>query len=362
MTNRTRVLQVGPLPPPVGGMASVVTNLMQDLGARSRYEVRLLNNAKTTRADRPLWRGIVSQLALLARLATICASWRPDIVHVHTCSEFSFWRNSLDVVIARMLGCHVVLHIHGGKFADFLASMGLIHARLALATFRLTHRVLILGEFARPALESWAGAAHVVVLPNGVAIEEPVQFRDRSDFHIACLANYGAQKGQEDLLYAVARLRQREHVHVRFAGVESTLGDRARLEGLAASLGLADHVSVDGPIVGHAKEVWLRQVDCFCLPSYFEALPMAMLEAMAIGLPVVVTRVGAIPSTVVDATEGLLFSPGNLTELTSHLQYLMDYPARRQSIGLEGRRRIARDYSLIKSGDRLQQVYEFLAT
>lgn len=360
MDARLRVLQVGPLPPPVGGMATVVRNLERALGTWA--DVRVLNNAKSTPVDRPLWQGVLAQLKLLGRLVALCAVWRPDVVHIHTCSQFTFWRSAADVVVARLFFRKVVLHVHGGRFAEFLASLGRWRTAAARLTLRLANRVVLLGEFARATFASMVDPSRLVVVPNGVMLGAQVDFRDRGVFHIACLANYGANKGQEDLLQAVSRMRHHDRVHVHLAGAESLPGERAALERLARSLGVADHVSIDGPIVGAQKEAWMREADCFCLPSHAEALPMSMLEAMAMGLPVVVTRVGAIAEAVSNPVDGLLFSPGDVDSLTRHLESLMDDPDLRRSIGLHGRERVERGFSLNASVLRLQDLYGSLSS
>ncbi len=359
MERTLRVLQVGPFPPPVGGMATVIASLAE--GLQSEADVHVLNNAKTTALDRSMWQGISAQLALLKKLVDECVVWRADVVHVHTCSWFTFWRNSVDVLIARLLGRSVILHIHGGYFIDFIGSMGALQRLVAKSTFRMAHRVVILGEYLRAPLGDWVNPDRLVVLANGVPIGEPVPVNaDGTEFRVACLGTYDVKKGQQDLIQAAAQLRPVSKVRVQLAGAEAVPGQCAALEQLAASLGLADQVTVSGPIVGADKERWLRRADCFCLPSYFEAFPMVMLEAMAIGLPAVLTRVGAIPEAVSDGTEALLFNAGDLPALVTHLQDLMDHPECRVSIGLQGRQRIIGEYDLAANLQRLVRMYRLL--
>jgi len=82
-----------------------------------------------------------------------------------------------------------------------------------------------------------------------------------------------------------------------------------------------------------------------------------MLEAMARGVPVVATRVGAIPEVLEDRFEGLLYEVGDIPALTSHLQELLDDPAKAESLGHTGRARLSRDFSLEQSTKRLLSVY-----
>jgi glycosyltransferase involved in cell wall biosynthesis len=353
-----RVLLVGPLPPPVGGMASVVQNLLDAF--RGRLDVRVLNTVKTTAADRPLWAGVVAQLGLLGALARHCILWRPDVVHIHTCSWFSFWRSGVDVLLAWLLGRRVVLHIHGGQFGEFLAGLSFAQARLARLLLRIPRRVIVLGAGWRDLLESWVSPARVVVVPNGVAAGAQVQPDAAGPFRILCLAHYQAGKGLEDLLRAVAALRTSRRVRLELFGSDAELGYRRRLVALAAELGLAD-AAIAGPVVGALKDAALASAHCFCLPSYAEGLPMSMLEAMAVGLPVVATRVGAIPEALDDGREGLLFAPGDIAALTAHLGRLIADPAAAMAIGAAGRARLVREFSLAQSAAQLLDVYRAVA-
>ena len=359
-----RVLMVGPLPPPVGGMASVVENLVTAFGGE--VEVRVLNNVKTTDADRHLWQGVAAQLRLLGGLIRGCLGWRPALVHIHTCSWFTFWRNGVDVVLARLLGRRVVLHIHGGQFRSFLYSLTPIRAWLARRLLGRCERVIVLGEGWKALLDQWTDPRRVVVVPNGVAVPSlPVDSGCREEpFRIICLANYDPAKGQADLLRAVAQLQQRSstqtdqrQLQVELPGYETAPGQRQALLDLASQLGIADQIRIPGLVTGAAKEAQLRAADCFCLPSYDEGLPMSMLEAMALALPVVVTRVGAIPEAVRDGVEGNLFEPGDVAALAHHLQSLRDDPALARAIGRAGRARVEQDFSLDRSVARLFELY-----
>ena len=406
-----RVLMLGPLPPPVGGMASVVANLanafaspclapeqsaeqsvgqsaeqrdklgagptpqttVADAARSSRpIELRLLNNVKTTAAGRSLWQGIAAQLRLLWTLASICVCWRPHLIHIHTCSWFSFWRNAVDLLLARMLLCPVVLHIHGAQFHRFLDSLSAPQAWLARRVFAWSARIIVLGDGWKRVLDGWADPAKVLVVPNGVPAQTPIHdpvravpidpsTPDDAPFRIICLANYEARKGQADLLRAAARIVGPRPVEILLFGFEAEPGQRKALLGLAAELGIAGQVEVPGPVTGEDKERYLRAAQCFCLPSYDEGLPMSMLEAMAMAVPVVVSAVGAIPEAVTDGEQGLLYPPGDIDTLTAHLQALLDDPAGAGRIGQAGRERLISDFSLERSASLLAGVYRALA-
>jgi glycosyltransferase involved in cell wall biosynthesis len=105
----------------------------------------------------------------------------------------------------------------------------------------------------------------------------------------------------------------------------------------------------------------LAAADVFVLPSLAEGVPVALMEAMAIGLPVVSTSVMGIPELVTSGESGLLVRPGRADELADALGRLRD-PSVRAAMGGEGRRRIATEYSVDRSAAAVTALLTRLAT
>lgn len=354
-----RALMVGPLPPPVGGMTVVMDNLSTALA--QRCDLRVLNNAKTTPPGRPLLRGVAAQLRLLGGLAWTLVTWRPAVVHIHTCSWFTFWRSAVDVVLARVLGARVVLHVHGAEFHKFLASLGRTGRPAARLVFRATSRVIVLGTDWMRLLEPWCPGERLVIVPNGVPVPATVPERDRGAREILSVANYERRKGLGDLIDAAAALPQRERLRLTLLGAETESGHRRELEARAEASGLDGAVEIPGPVIGEAKQPYYDRAAVFCLPSYDEGLPMSMLEAMAQGLPVVCTRVGAIAEAVDDGEQGLLVPPGDVSGLAEALQGLLSDPDRRRTMGAAARERVQHQFSLDAQAAQVLAIYAQLA-
>lgn len=355
-----RILMVGPLPPPVGGMATVVENLTEVLGRRFRVDV--LNTVKTTPADRSVWQGARAQLALLSRLARYAIDQRPLVVHIHTCSYNTFWRNTLDLLLAKALGRRALLHIHGAHFHRFLDGLGPVHARAARLAFGLADAVVVLGGNWDEVLRPWVRRGDKLhVLPNAVPVPDLDAEHPAADIDAAptvvTLANYERRKGQEDLIRAVAALPNDCPLRVRLHGADGEPGERERLEALVTELGLEGRVAVCGPVIGAEKARMLQEAAVFCLPSYHEGLPMAMLEAMSYGLPVVVTNVGSIPEVIEQGRQGLRYEPGDVETLRNHLLRLCGSPELRRTMGAAGRESVIRDYSMERNAEQLASLY-----
>ena len=121
--------------------------------------------------------------------------------------------------------------------------------------------------------------------------------------------------------------------------------------------GMAGRVSAPGPKMGSDKQVFLDRAAIFCLPSYDEGLPMSMLEAMAAGIPVVMTRVGAIPEVIEDGVNGLLYDAGDTDALSACLVTLLSDDEQARGIGDRGRETVAAEYSIAVAVRRLLDLY-----
>ena len=161
-----------------------------------------------------------------------------------------------------------------------------------------------------------------------------------------------AQKDHETLLRSFARIRGR-HPDARLA----ILGWGALEEptrALARELGLADTVLLPGRI---EPQAWLERADVFAHTPRWEGFGIVLLEAMLAGLPVVATRVSAVPEIVVDGETGVLTDAGDTESIAAALEELLADPARRTALGAAGRARALSEFSVARMTERTIAVY-----
>ena len=132
--------------------------------------------------------------------------------------------------------------------------------------------------------------------------------------------------------------------------------EKARLEALAAQLNIAGHCRFE-PTVADVVP-WLSLVDIFVLPSRFEALPNALMEAMSCGCACVASRVGGTPELIADGDTGFLFNSGDVTALAAHLRRLVADGALRARLVEGAMARVRSQFSLEASAARLGAIYE----
>lgn len=354
----TCVVMAGPLPPAVGGMASVLEALAASSLA-SQVELRLFETGKTTAPGRPFWQGVAARLQLMSAWWRLFGQRPVPVAHIHTCSGLTFFLDGLLLMLSRVRGAPVVLHVHGARFDAFLDGLPPPMAALARWLSRRAAVVIVLSaEWQQRLAQRWPGA-HLQVVANGVAMPLSAGALDRPGTPcFAFMGNLGRRKGVHVLLQAAAQ--SREPWQLELAGGDEDPGATAWAQAEIARLGLQQRVRLLGPLVGEHKLQWLVRAQGFVLPSLAEGLPMALLEAMATGLPVVVSDVGAMPEVVRNGVEGRVVPAADAAALAAALDDLASSPEHRQRMGAAGALRCRALYGIERMVQALVGVYAAL--
>ncbi|MFZ1997083.1 MAG: glycosyltransferase family 4 protein [Solirubrobacteraceae bacterium] len=173
---------------------------------------------------------------------------------------------------------------------------------------------------------------------------------------ITCVGRLVPEKGQALLLQALARLRAEGHtVSLTVVGDGP---ERVYLEQTAAELGLGEEVVFRGSVGPDEVHAVLRATDIFCLPSFAEGVPIVLMEAMAMELPVVASQVMGIPELIQDRITGRLIPPGAVDELSAALSELVTDIDLRATLGRAARGRVREEFELSASARQLRSLYE----
>src|SRR2546423_244617 len=180
--------------------------------------------------------------------------------------------------------------------------------------------------------------------------------RDVRHLH-AHFTNVGASVGMIAARYGAARGEGPRSWSLTMHGVADvydggTRPGRAHLGRQGRELGLDGSVELPGAVGQDSIRGFYERADLFCLPSFIEGLPVVLIEAMAMRLPVVATRVGGIPELVEDGTEGLLVAPGRADELAAAIARLARDPDLRVQMGEAGRRKVEMEFDVERSAPR----------
>jgi glycosyltransferase involved in cell wall biosynthesis len=284
----------------------------------------------------------------------------PLVVHVHFASRGSTVRKCIFSWMALRARRPLVLHAHGGGFDHFFLSLPRLARRLIRNTFARADCFVVVSTQWREFYTHHCGvlSSRVTVLGNPVLV--PATRIDRSGRRVVqflFLGRISSQKGAFDLLRAFEALPEELLTQARLVLAGDGEVDALREDAKAHP----DRVVIHNWLESEQRDALLETSDVFVLPSHAEGVPMAMLEAMARGLPVVTTAVGGIPDIVTDGQEGLIVAPGDGAQLRRALQTLIESESLRLSLG-EGARSRAQKNDIAEYSAELARIYRRLAT
>lgn len=309
----------------------------------------------------------------LVRLFHSMLRTRPHLVHYHTSRGLALFKDMMFAACLRgLFELKVILHINSSDARTILMFRTPRLQRLQVRVLQrccdrlvlLSHNVLddlagILGPKAAAQFRS-----RCTVLHNFAPVPRTLH-QHREPAGGVCLfyiGNIGREKGIYDTLEAARRLCGRTAVPFRvvLAGPFNDPQEEQLVCTTVAQGRLEETVVFLGPVFDQRKEDAFLQADIFVLPSYSEGIPLSMLEAMAYGLPVVVSNVGGIPEVVRDGQEGRIIQPGDVDGLCGALRGLMESVALREKMGAAARHRIETHFTIDNYMRQLQRMYSSL--
>jgi len=330
------------------------------------------DSSKRTAANRTLWQGVKAQLGILRDFWGAIRKHKPDIVHVYAGGNYDTYRKCFDLLVARLLGRKVIFHNHSGNFNEFWESRSFLGRMAIRFAFRRCTRLIVLSDWWKEFHAKIIPADRISVVYNGIkaaAYEQNVHYgrarhilsipRDR--VMVLMMGVMGKRKGAFDIV-ASAPLVAKSEPSVLFVLVgpdeDVAPGATEQLRKQIAANKLENVVQLRGPADERQRYVYYAAADVFLLPSYAENSPMTIIEAMASKLPVISTKVGAIPEMVEHERTGLLVSPGRCSEITEAVIALVKNQHLRREMGQEGFRKFRHMFDIERvAAPVLWQVY-----
>jgi glycosyltransferase involved in cell wall biosynthesis len=351
MANKPRkdcVLLLGPKLGAVSGVSAHLEILLRSqLATDFRLEHFAVGSEGRDEGALPRWwRLLTSPFALVAKLRAC----RPAIVHLNSSlNAGAFWRDTLYMLVAKLLGARVLFQVHGGALPqDFLG-----HGRWAQALLRRllsqADAIVVLAAIELAAYRQFLPGRHIRLIANAIECA-PLLSLPRAPrmasapLRLIYLGRLIREKGLYELLQGLAETRA-HGIDARLTVVGSG-PEAAGLRRRALELGLAAAVSFTGAAFGATKAHLLGEADVFVLPSYHpEGLPYALLEGMAAGNAVITTRIGGIPDVALPDEHAVFVPPRDTHAIAAAIAHLATDAAGLAHMSAACRHRIARHYS-----------------
>jgi glycosyltransferase involved in cell wall biosynthesis len=347
------------LPPTPLGYARAAFALLRALTAPARALAALRHGIGI--GSRPGVRGRLLPLLWFLEAAVLREECRRrSLEHVH--AHFGGAPSSIACIASRLAGAD-----SGGRRR--LSWSATIHGPADFLDLNLGHKmtdasfVVCISDFGRSQLmaglpeDHWENihVIHCGINPTAFPLV-PERTREPGDtgFRILSVGRLVPFKGQAVLLDAI-RLLADAGVDARLTLVGGGPSEK-RLKAHIRKLGIADRVTLPGPVAHEKVPSYLADADVFCMSSFLEGVPVAVMEAMASGRAVVAPRIAGIPELIEDGANGLIVSPGRPDQLAGALRRLAQDPELRTRLATAGRERVIDDFNTHKSAAQLAEL------
>lgn len=368
---KTRILFILHLPPPVHG-ASVVGKYIHDSNlVNSEFDCHYVN-LTTAQSLEDIGKGGVKKLWMffmkLLEIKKAIKQHKPNKVYLTpNTAGGPFYKDFVVVQLCKWWsGKRVILHFHN---KGVLSRQERWLDNLLYKKFFKNVEVILLGKPLYEDVKKYVERDNVHYCPNGIDVGTALVLTKRRNNvpHILWLTNIMLTKGLIEFLDALRLLKERGiSFFVVFVGGITVEITEQQFRRSLLERGLEGYTLYVGKKYGQEKEIFFNKADIFVLPSYTEAFPLTILEAMSHGVPVVATNVGGVSTALENGVNGIViggekpvmsldFRP-NVEELADALQKLLTNQTLRQQMGKAGREKFEREFTQERFEHRFVEV------
>lgn len=303
-----KVLTCGNHPKINGGITSVISQIRSYDWKQQNIDMDFIPTYYGGNAVNKTMGFIIAYLQLVFRFITN----KPDIVHVHMSYKGSFYRASIIQRLSKKFGIKTIIHLHGSTFKDWFDSIDKAEQDKVKYLFESANATIVLGDKWYKIVRDIAPKANLTILNNAVHISEKNASWDDNCFKVLFMGVLIERKGVSDLIEAAKILKEQNRLgNIRIV-IAGTGSDEDFLKKKVSDYCLENFVEFAGWVSGDLKEKYYLDSQMLVLPSYNEGLPVAILEAMSYGMPIISTNVGDIELAVKDSENGYLINPGDI--------------------------------------------------
>lgn len=343
-----KVLVISPGPHVQGGITTVVKRY-EDSFLWEHYSCSYLATYDGRNAARKI---IAYAKALLIFPLMIRGK---DIAHIHLSQIISFRRKTLLFVFCKLFRKKTIIHLHAPYPEEFEG--GQLRS-LARFVFKRADVIIALSPIWADVVKNISGRTDVRIINNPGLECHKKSSDEKNEQVIAFIGKLEERKGYADLLHAMGKvLKAIPDAKLVFAGH----GDIEIAKALAGKLRILDSVEFLGWVGQKDVSALLYRASVFCLPSYGEGVPMAMLEAMSCRVPVVVTPVGGIPDVIINNVNGKIVHPGNCIEIAESIIQLLQDVQHADELSAAAARLIEEKFSTKKICQEIASIYDELS-
>ena len=363
--NQARILYFIQLPPPVHGV-SVINEIVfssksiNPFSEKKLVRINFSSDVESLRKFtlRKLW--IFFETIFKLKMALL--RFRPDVVYFSLIPVGSgFIRDSVFAMIIKVFNRKVIFHLNNRGIPEY--NIRPLYRRLYKMVFNNSTIIHVSKGLLQTEIEPLKlKNAHLFVVGNTIeSFNILKENNEQRIIRILFLSNYFPQKGLMILLQAMnLMIKKKLAVKLDAYGAKQDKNEEQRCHEFVIENNLKNHVDLHGPIFEEEKYKAFERADVFVFPSYFEeeCFPLSILEAMNAKLPIIATRIGAIPEMIEDNLEGLLVEPKRPDHILEKMEYLIDNKRSREEMGINAYNKFNVSYSLPVFEEKMNNVFK----
>ena len=355
MGERVNVLIVGNAPSVKGGITSVITQIMKNHWNDFGINMELI----------PTYEGgtFIHKMLFFARsyrkISKALKVHDYSIVHIHMSQGGSFRRKYLIHKLCRKYGIRDIIHLHSSSFMDFYSKANMREKRHIEQLLSESGCIIVLGTEWENRIRGIASKANTVIMNNTVSIPKIVSNQTVEPMSFLFLGVLFKRKGVIDLVKAINLLKT-DGTLSRYPAIFNIGGTgecEEELKKYVIDNSISSYINFLGWVSGEEKIKQLEKNQVLVLPSYNEGLPIAILEAISYGMPVISTDVGSVSEAVFDGENGFLFKPGDIRALSDSIKKILESKELRESFGLKSRQIAEQYFNEEQYFNKLRELY-----
>jgi glycosyltransferase involved in cell wall biosynthesis len=385
---KNRIIFFTQLPPPYAGPEAMTEMFLDYLRKWDENIVVINSRIKKRNFEKGKFdiSSLLRFLVLYIRLISKFVYPKNKIIYLTiACGKIGFLRDFVVIMTSYLFRKDIVVHLHGANFDNFYKNSGKFIKYLVRMSWSKAKIAIALSEtLKKNQFINIAPEVRFEIVPNGVDVKKYLINNDkynRENIKICFLSSLSFTKGFYDLITVYKKLRNKygEKISFNFAG-EISISKFQLSEFLNKDIKnyyLKNHAEIINDILkfvdkcgdfganywgvinnNEKKSKFFNESDIFILPSYMEGVSMAMLEAMAFGLPVITTTVGGHPDVIEENMNGLLIQPADKEKLFEKIEYLLVNPDKRKEYGINNMLKISNEYNGEISAKKLYNIFK----
>lgn len=340
----------------VSGISSI-TQFIISFNAENEYLHFELGRKDNERRD-IIW--FTRALGVYLKWTYVMLSSKINLIHFNLAlSKDSIIRDFPLIILARLFRKRIVLHLHGGEFLMHKKNPFWMNYLLKFM-FSGNIPIIVLSPLEEKIIKQKGAGSNIFILPNCIGLEEAKEFEDvtiNTDIlKLLFLGRISSDKGIEFIYQSFITLKEKK---IKFKFFMAGKGPEEKIFIKKFSDLLGNDFEFKGVVSGHQKTALLKECNVFLLPSFYEGLPMALIESMSFGLVPVTTNVGSIKHVITDGIDGIFVKSHSADEIAFAVEKISGDKEYLKELGHNARQTIFNKFNPDTYIMKLNEIYNY---